>query len=253
MYRGFYINLDDQGLLRLMQPTKNILGFRRLYRKNDRYVNSDSIHGALTEYLLSENIIDAQQVKKDWFPQIHADVFLSHSHRDIDLAKNFARYLNAKFDLTTFIDSEVWGYSDDLVNRLLDDEYYDENERRKIIAHVNIMLSSALTQMIDKTECLMFLNTDNSVRSMTCTDRALTDSAWMYHELFISSILPKKKLYRRSKTETQESLELLHTLPLDHLTYLDSSDLRKWNSEWNIMGTEQENALDYLYMMHPED
>ena len=89
MYRVFYINLDDKGLLRLMQPTKNMLGFRRLYRKNDRYVNSDSIHSALTEYLLSENIIDAQKVKKDWFPQINADIFLSHSHRDIALAKKY--------------------------------------------------------------------------------------------------------------------------------------------------------------------
>lgn len=43
-----------------------------------------------------------------WFPQIKADVFISHSHSDEKLAIIFAGWLYNAFGLTAFIDSCVW-------------------------------------------------------------------------------------------------------------------------------------------------
>ena len=62
------------------------------------------------------------------------------------------------------------GYCDDLL-RQIDNEHckkedgktYDYNLRNYTTSHVHMMLSTALTEMIDKTECIMFYNTPNSV------------------------------------------------------------------------------------------
>lgn len=40
---------------------------------------------------------------------------------------------------------------------------YDYNLRNYTTSHVHMMLATALTEMIDNTECIMFYNTPNSV------------------------------------------------------------------------------------------
>lgn len=49
-----------------------------------------------------------------WFPKINADIFLSHSHKDEKLIIAFAGWLKDTFNLDVFIDSCIWGYSNDL-------------------------------------------------------------------------------------------------------------------------------------------
>lgn len=46
------------------------------------------------------------------------DFFISHSHSDEKLANMIAGWLNDKFKLNYFIDSNVWGYSDNLIKEL---------------------------------------------------------------------------------------------------------------------------------------
>lgn len=123
---------------------------------------------SLSKYLLNDVIIDGKLMSEDWFPQINADVFLSHSHLDKEYAYAIAGWLNVNFGLKVFVDSAIWGCADELLSEI-DNKYcmtgrgyYSYVNRNISTAHIHMMLSTALLKMIDETECLFFLNTENS-------------------------------------------------------------------------------------------
>ena len=112
---------------------------------------------------------DGNKIQANWFPEINADVFISHSHADEELAKALGGYINEKTNLKSFIDSEVWGYSNELL-RHIDNNYckfpnknlYDYELRNHSTSHVHMMLSVALMQMISKCRYFILLDTPNS-------------------------------------------------------------------------------------------
>ena len=124
-----------------------------------------------------------------------------------------------------------------------------------------MMLSVALTQMIDNTECLFFLNTPKSLTPNP--DRNQTESPWIYSEISTSQLIRKKKLeeYRQvALTESQRtfaeggSLKVRYDLPIDHLTYIDVDYLNKWLKVWNEdrnkgLQNSKNFALDKLYKL----
>ena len=242
MYRGFSLKISDKDIDSLID-----------YQNN--YFFRQDIRDALRRKIVASYSIDANELKNDWFPTISSDVFLSHSHRDIELAKKIAHILG-KLRLGTFIDSEVWGYSDDLVKQI-EEQYYPYGAfhvHDKIVAHVNIMLASALTKMLNNTECIIFLNTPNSIVPAGYSNANKTDSPWIYHELFTTSILPVNAPIRKSRyrpgTVVNEAAQphILHTPPLDHLTDLDDSDFSKWI---NGARSSRYHSLDVLYNLNP--
>ena len=42
----------------------------------------EKVHQVIDRYLLREDSLDAAAIEEDWFPEINAHVFLSHSHKD---------------------------------------------------------------------------------------------------------------------------------------------------------------------------
>lgn len=248
MYRGFSLDVDEASIDELLP------GYHRhLYIPES--VNSEraqNILNALTKNIVLEHSIEADKLQSDWFPMIKSDVFLSHSHKDIGLAKKIS-YLLRKVKLSTFIDSEVWGYSDDLVEQIKE-KYYghvDSLTHDRIVAHVNIMLASALTKMMNNTECVIFLNTPNSIIPNKYSDSKKTTSPWIYHELFISSILPVNTPLRKSRPHSvvNEVTQILYTPPLEHLTDLVSSDFNHWIDE--VERNSSYHSLDVLYALKP--
>jgi hypothetical protein len=244
MYRGFSLKISEENIDRLIN-----------YQHN--YSHSQTIRNALSRNIVASYSTDANELKSNWFPTIKSDVFLSHSHKDIELAKKIA-YLLSKLRLGTFIDSEVWGYSDNLVKQI-EEQYYPYgtfHAHDKIIAHVNIMLTSALTKMLDNTECIIFLNTPNSIIPAGYLNANKTDSPWIYHELFTTSILPVNTPIRKSHDWRPGSVineanqpNILHTPPLDHLTDLDYSDFTNWIN--NSKNKNYYHSLDVLYELKP--
>ena len=243
MYRGFSLKISDKDVDHLID-----------YQHNYSY--SQIIRDALSRNIVASYSIDANKLKSDWFPMVSSDVFLSHSHKDIELAKKIAHLLS-KLHLGTFIDSEVWGYSDDLVKQI-EEQYYPYGAFRahdKIVAHVNIMLTSALTKMLNNTECIIFLNTPNSIIPAGYSNANKTDSPWIYHELFTTSILPVnapiRKSHHRPGTVVNEATQphILHTPPLDHLTDLDDSDFTDWINK--SKNKNYYHSLDVLYELKP--
>ncbi|HTF28713.1 MAG TPA: hypothetical protein VK625_07705, partial [Flavitalea sp.] len=96
--------------------------------------------------------------------------FISHSHSDKEKAIALSGYLFHEFDLRSFVDSCVWGYANDLL-KLINDKYcksldgklYDYNKTVFSSSHVHMMLSSAISSMMDRTECLFFYNSPKSI------------------------------------------------------------------------------------------
>lgn len=230
------------------------------------YANYKSdIRESLKTFLLTENTLDGSKIINKWFPAFKAHIFLSHSHRDEKSAIAFSGWLYENFDLITFIDSCIWGYSNELI-KMLDNEYSWLDKENRIYAyekvmdstsHVHMMLSTALSKMIDKTECLMFYNTPNSVKSFGNSDK--TESPWIYSEIMFSQItriaVPDriKQLIKETKMFSamedvdhfEKGLSISYDLDSTHLTELSVSKLIDWHKYHKLH--KKEKALDKLY------
>ncbi len=236
---------------------------KRNYDTMEIYAKKD-----IDKYIDINETLDATEMKSDWFPEIEADIFISHSHIDEKLAIGLAGWLYDKFGLKSFIDSCVWGYSDKLL-KTIDDKYclsensapsYSYEKRNFSTSHVHMMLSTSLTSMIDKTECILFLNTSNSTSTTNDTIKNETNSPWIYSEVLMSKLIRKTGLSQdriKNIVSTQKdkytfensTLEVKYDLGLKHLIELNTSDLTNWddfNKKYKDVGI---NALDTLYMM----
>jgi len=198
----------------------------------------------------------------NWFPAIETDVFLSHSHKDADLAIGLSGWLNIEFGLTSFIDSCIWGYSEKLL-RMIDDKYcyqpstktYNYERRNKSTSHVYMMLSTALTKMMHSCECIIFISTPRSISPKNSIEsEGETDSPWIYSEIAMTSLIQKRSpKEHRERTMVKssiamdslnESLQVKYDVDLSHLTLLTAADLNAWYKS-NQKTSSQ--SLDALY------
>lgn len=264
MYRGFNINFNfkiNHLFNELLDPLYNRIG-KEIYNNSRAHIEK-----GLDAYLLNNSVLDGSSIQADWFPNIKADVFISHSHGDEAFALTIAGWLKRKFNLTAFIDSCVWGYSDDLLNKLNDkyskntDGNFNYEKSKFAASHVHIMLSTALNKMIDSTECLFFLNTSNSIYKLG-NDNLKTLSPWIYYETTISKTI-RERIPNRIKTiyfsnerldesvlaKAQDSLKIAYNQDLKHMQMLSVNNLKIW--QLYKSQNPNENSLDLLYGLHP--
>lgn len=221
------------------------------------------VQSQLCSYALYEDVLDATHIEEEWFPSIDADVFISHSHMDQELAIGLAGWLNKIFGISSFIDSCVWGYADDLL-KIIDKKYcvskrkpdgsidtYDYKKRNQSTAHVHMILNTALQKMIDKTECLVFLNTPNSLLIDDVIGGSTTASPWIYSELSFSRMCRQKKLAEYRSHLVHDSiheftpLNVKYDVSLSHLVDITDRDLLQlW---MNSRQKRPQEALDDLY------
>jgi hypothetical protein len=249
MFCGFNLNIDmptDDGLYNCG---------RRLYDKHKLIGKT-----TLKTFENTDGSLNASLMTANWFPVTNADIFISHSHKNIEHVITFAGWLFQTFKLTSFIDSCIWGYADDLL-KLIDKKYckndgsstYNYRLRNFSTSHVHMMLTTALTGMIDSTECLFFFNTPESICPSDVVNETL--SPWIYSEISMSRLIRKRKLsehrgLRRVIAESdfskaQARLEVKYDVPLAHLYPLDSGKLSIWEEEFNCDTTQK--PLDILY------
>lgn len=142
---------------------------------------------------IKQDLIQGSRLQEQWFPVNHLemqfDVFISHSHADVDDGvKKLASWMWEKLGLRCFIDSLFWQYADDLL-KMMDDWYakksdgrhYDYKIRNYTTSHVHAMLSMALMNMMAKTECVLFVDSDNSIKYQR--NQPQTPSPWIYEEI----------------------------------------------------------------------
>jgi len=219
------------------------------------------VNEILKEKFIDNKIIDGTKIQDDWFPQVKCDIFLSHSHKDIDNAKFLSGWLKNNFDLDVFIDYNIWGNIVDLLKRI-DKAYcynketktYDYTKRNFTTSHVHMMLINALVDMMDRTECLMFFETPNSLnlKKMTHSSSEVTESPWIYNELFLSKIIQTTKPSRaapvsesRKFTALEKNFRPIYKTDTSHLIPLDNIDIQNWLRDYDK--TNNVHSLDVLY------
>jgi hypothetical protein len=187
MYRCFQLELDNF-------PNSN----RTTSAGHEAIANQmmGKILKIITDKAIKGDVIDATSLQNNWFPEVNVDIFISHSHSDVELARSLSTWLYETFGIISFVDSYVWGYADDLLKKIDDWYCFDKSrnvyyykQRNRSTAHVHAMLSNALIQMVDQTECLFFLNTPNSI-PIKDTVQDKTESPWLYLELMMSQVIP---------------------------------------------------------------
>ena len=211
--------------------------------------------------MITDGNLFATKIVDNWFPKVTADVFISHSHKDKKLAIGFAGWLKDKLGISSFIDSCVWGYSDELLKKfdkkfcLQDDGYYSYDKRNRTNSHVNMMLATSLTKMIDQCECIVFLNTPNSISCKGCIEKEGTESPWIYAEIEATRMLRVKvperhnllKKAMEARTDAlDEAISIKYDLYLKHLHLLEDKHIVKWGK----CGVKGKDSLDFLYKMH---
>ena len=222
---------------------------------------STQVKERLGAFVSSSGRIDGSSLQSHWFPRISADVFLSHSHADYDLALKFAGWMKHAFNLRVFIDSCVWGCADDLLKQI-DKNYcmnscgktYSYEKRNGSTSHVHAMLSTALGMMIDNTECLFFLNTPNSITSSSSVDKTL--SPWLFTEIAIANIARRKspELHGRAldfkegvvRQDRSAELKIEYEVNTSCLIDIDVDTLKAWRQ---AQRSSERHPLDILYGM----
>ena len=254
MYRGFNVKIDTY------QEYYYLIGLQIFKEIRNSTIKQ------LDKYVGVNGVINGSEIESDWFGEIDTHIFISHSHANEKLAIALAGYLYDKHDIKCFVDSCVWGYSNDLLKKI-DDRYckntdsntYNYETRNHSTSHVHMMLSSALNKMIDKCEALFLINTPDSIETSEILEA--TYSPWIYSEILTSKLIekkiPERHLYvgLRRSTETfskakslNESIKIKYELDLNHLTNLSEREVILWGTSPSYSA---ENALDVLYDQKP--
>jgi len=256
----------------LSLPTESFNNFDSLYKSGlIRYDSRKSkIKTQIDSFVKPDGHLDGSKMQANWFPQITADIFISHSHADKKLAVVFSQWLYKNFGLEVFIDSCIWGHADKLLEMIdkrccFDSKkgIYDYKKRNFSTSHVHMILSTALSMMIDNAECIIFLNTPNSItpNDVINGNNGITKSPWIYSEIAMTRLIRQKPLddYRKrrrlmeSATEVKTfSISVDYSINTEHLHPLCIKDLNQWEKKWQYYGKPYSNdykeyALSELY------
>lgn len=222
------------------------------------------------EAFVSEGEINGSLLRDHWFPEISADIFISHSHADEKLALSLSGWLKNQFGISCFIDSAVWGHSDELL-KIIDNHNcwqeksrtYNYKRRNGTTSHVHMMLSTALSRMIDVSECVIFVSTPNSVSTSENLDSQVS-SPWIFYELSQMEVIRKrpvsdyrmvKKAERHDFSAKEESdekrVKINYRVDFDSLTNIQLTDLNRWDEEYKNDKERHDHPLDFLYEALP--
>ncbi len=172
-------------------------------------------------------VLNHNKIKEAFFspfkPQLkNAQVFLSHSHADINKALEVKNYLENQIKRKVFIDSLFWDYKDDVLNELA-----KCNDISRIEDAFTLILRESLQDMIEKCPYFVFLQSKNSV-SFNQDLLKITYSAWIYEELRIAhSISSESRL-----TIVMESFQVSHDIS-PFLESFETITLKKLSQQIN--------------------
>ena len=227
----------------------------------------EMVENNVDEQQIVTDLINGVTVQEQWFPVDKVplfDVFISHSHKDVDKdIKPLASWLYSELGLQCFIDSLFWQYADKLQN-MMDKCYaqrakgkYDYNIRNYTTSHVYTMLTMALMKMMSRTECVLFVDSDNSI--IYQKGQSQTPSPWIYAEISFAQNLqmtiPNRYLQRLAPVyesggkiqlrtySNSHKMNIMYDVDLSQF-YEISADTLFSNKRNGNLGKE---ALDYLH------
>lgn len=265
MYKGYNIEVKNSDSQQFLMVNDKELEAKMEEVEEIRESLEQNIFQDIDSYVNNNGFIEVEGIIEKWFPEFESDIFISHSHNDEKVALRIAIWLEKNFGLKSFVDSTVWGSADRLL-KLIDDKYcynndsktYDYQKRNISTSYIHMILEASLTNMIDKTECIFFINTPNSISVgsdlKSSTRASKTNSPWIYNELQTSKFIRKKypraisrnEYFNKSIMNEEIRADLnsfLFPAKLEHLKTLQLEELKKIPMG-DINGTD---VLDYLY------
>lgn len=192
MEYGFKTKFTDKFIADLIKDKRYLEKGQALFTEQ-----KTSIAESINMYKISNGALSAKKIEEDYFPiPENIDIFISHSHEDLDLAKSFAGMFKNYLGVNCFVDSCLWGSANDLLGIILDaykhnNSSYSDNELvKKASENVYMILSMALAKTMATSKVFCFIETPNSITSKGAI--ATTNSPWIYSELVISKLLLPK-------------------------------------------------------------
>lgn len=262
MYTAFNLKLD----LENFEHTDDLIRIGQNRRKQLQ----DSTASKLENFFLEDNIVDGTKLSEAWFQTVQSDIFISHSHSDADLAFAFAGWLKSEFDLDVFLDEVIWGSADHLL-KIMDKKYswnpsnstYNYEKRNFTTSHVHAMLATAIHYVMDKTEAIFFLNTDESfpkLGNILEESSQYTLSPWIYQEVTAAKLLRVTdwSVYRRRPVLehsqfdcSSTKLNIAYKTPIGELASLDVDTLIAWQKKYSEVKNAPYGGLFLKTPNHP--
>lgn len=259
MFSGFKINITEKNydyfINSYYETGKVFLESKKtqVYDELDSYINQHDRLGT----------IDGSKLQEDWFKQLSLDIFISHSHTDEKLAISIAGWLYQEFNLTAFVDSCIWGYANDLLNKMnykynvvnltSSGTTFSYDGCNYAASHVHMMLCTALNKMIDRCESVFFLNTKNSLVTYVETEK--TRSPWIYSEICLANTIRRRVPKRNNdyllheehmvKNIYASEMAIEYDVDFSDFVCLSFDNLEDWFSKKSLLN----HPLDSLYKL----
>lgn len=193
-----------------------------------------------------DGIIRGDTLKDSYFPSVqfdgtNYDVFISHSHKNVNEAYLLAAWLKKTKGITCFVDSFAWASADQLLKKIDDDfcyqkhtKTYNYRKRNFTTSHVHALLSMALLDTIQRSKYCIFIESSESV-SLSSKLKKESLSPWLYEEIkYMQLFQPRKerKLFSEALEKAcnfQMSYDISGIL---EFPYLDLIGLRSFNFDY---------------------
>lgn len=251
MYKTFKLGLSISELARLEDKkiSKIILESKTIY-KNEYF---KKIH----EYGIGLNVsIDMIKKMEDLFPVDTYDIFISHSHDDLEFARKIKKYLQEEHHLSVFIDSDIWGSSNQFLKEIdnkfcrNDNGTYDYDYRNYSTTHVHMILASSILKIMDKSECVLLLDSGNYSKKGDTSIEVL-NSAWLYYEYLLTKHIESRTPNRMKKIIQDSAMGFRHSIPFVANYAINFETMPKINYEalevLKRTGLKKHDFLDKLY------
>ena len=115
-------------------------------------------------------VISAKKLTDNLFPEKETHIFIYHSSKDVNLAISLANTLYEKYNIISFIDSQLWGHIDYALKEMHKlhctipgSHHYSYEKSNNLLSHIHTILSMALMRVMDNADSVIFIESDNSI------------------------------------------------------------------------------------------
>lgn len=184
---------------------------------------NDNKYQEMIRYFLNnykeDERISADKIIQECFNQQNYDVFISYSSKDKDYASCLKYFIGNELKLKCFLDYDVWGNAYEIMNTI-DDEFnrincfqdrYEYEGVRQSSINVSMMLTEALTHMLEICPVVIFISSENSISNINGRTDKLdindkTYSPWLYHEISMVNMMNRIQSGKRPFTKEASAI-----------------------------------------------
>jgi hypothetical protein len=268
MFKAYELTINENELEKISEDSMCLNMDLWIFESNEQKRDCEINYTNIIKEFCNNQFLDAEKVIEKVFGSGDYDVFLSYSHDDENLVMALAGMLEMEFGLNVFVDSFHWGSADKLLKAIDDVScskgygHYDYKARNLTTSHVHAMLTSGIINVMDRSEIVIFVNTEKSVpyiKKDLPNTKEYTLSPWIYEELQFTKLLRRKskiiKAFAHADAKQYilegKHMDIGYPLPNDELLQINSDDISRWLSKYNSDDfLVDKNAINSLYNLY---